>query len=94
LVAFSQRAIGKRFATLLTPFNANATIRYTVTKASHFVLKAYKTLGQEVATLIDATEEPGYKSVRWDATGMASGVYFYRLTPGDFVQTRKLLLPR
>lgn len=67
------------------------------------------TLGQEVATLVDAMEHPGYKWARWDAGGMASGVYFYRLQvrpldsaigrdsksgAGDFVQTRKLLVLR
>jgi Secretion system C-terminal sorting domain len=76
------------------PFNPSTTIRYELPKASHVTLKVYNTLGQEVATLVDAVEEPGYKSIQWDATELASGVYFYRLRAGDFVQTRKLLLAK
>jgi len=72
-------------------------------------INVFITLGQEVATLVDAMEHPGYKWAQWDAGGMASGVYFYRLQvrpldsaigrhsksgAGDFVQTRKLLVLR
>jgi hypothetical protein len=45
-----------------------------------------------IATLVEAVEEPGEHSARFDGSGLASGVYFYRLTAGNFVQTRKLLL--
>ena len=69
-------------------------------------LVVFDIIGREVATLVDGFEEPGYKSVKWDArlpggprynrggqaSGVASGVYFYRLQAGDFVQTRKLLV--
>jgi hypothetical protein len=51
-------------------------------------------LGQEVATLVNGVEEPGYKSVTFDAGKLASGIYFYRLKAGNYVDTRKLLLLR
>jgi hypothetical protein len=74
------------------PFNPSTTMNYELPKSSHVMLRVYNTLGQEVTTLVDATEEPGYKSVEWNAAGVTSGVYFYRLKAGEFVQTRKLLL--
>jgi hypothetical protein len=51
-------------------------------------------LGREVSSLVDGVEEPGYKSVQWDATGAASGVYFYRLQAGQFSAVQKVLLVR
>jgi len=76
------------------PFNPTTTIGYQLPSRSRVTLKVFDILGREVATLTDAIEEPGYKEVRFDAVGLASGVYFYRLQAGDFVQTRKLLLLR
>jgi len=51
-------------------------------------------LGQEVATLVDEEKAVGRYEVRWDAAGIASGVYFYRLQAGEFVETKKLVLLR
>jgi len=59
--------------------------------ACRFVLDV---LDSEVATLMNGVEEPGYKEVQWDAGGVASGVYLYRLQAGGFVETRKLVLLR
>jgi hypothetical protein len=58
------------------------------------MLHVYDLLGREVATLLDEVKDPGEYTVTWSAGGMASGVYFYRLRSGDFVQTRKLCLVR
>ena len=74
------------------PFNPSTTVRYELPKASHVTLKVYTTLGQEVATLVDEAQEPGYKSVQFDGSHLSSGVYFYRLQAGDFVQSMKLVL--
>jgi len=48
----------------------------------------------EVATLVEKEMEPGIHAVSWDATGFSSGVYFYRMQSGGFMQTRKLVLMR
>ncbi len=63
-----------------------------ITKASHVKLEIYNALGERIATLIDEIKQAGYYSEQFNATGLASGVYFYRLQSGDFVGTKKLLL--
>ncbi|MEK9138444.1 MAG: T9SS type A sorting domain-containing protein [Bacteroidota bacterium] len=74
------------------PFNPSTIIKYEIPSTSYTTLKVFDVLGREVATLVDGVEEPGYKSVQWDASGVASGVYFYRLSAAEFVQTKKLLI--
>jgi parallel beta-helix repeat protein len=74
------------------PFNPSTTIRYQLPRASHVTLKVFNTLGQEVATLVNGVEEPGYKSVEFNASNLTSGVYCYRLQAGDFVQSKKLMM--
>ncbi len=74
------------------PFNPSTTIRYAIPKASRVTLKIYDMLGQEIVTLVDAFEEAGYRAAVWKPVSVASGVYFYQLRAGDFVQTRKLVL--
>jgi len=79
------------------PFNPITTIRYDLPKIGKVSLRVYDLLGQEVATLVDETQEAGYKSVRWNSTNhagnfVASGVYFYRLEVGQFVDIKKLMV--
>jgi uncharacterized membrane protein len=57
-------------------------------------LKVYDLLGREVATLVNEQKPPGTYEVTFNAAGLASGVYFYRIEAGLFVQTKKLLLVR
>lgn len=76
------------------PFNPATTIRYQLPTRASVLLKVYDLLGREVATLIDGVEEAGYKSVQWDASNVASGVYLYTLQAGNFAQTKKLVLLR
>ncbi|HTY57327.1 MAG TPA: T9SS type A sorting domain-containing protein [Bacteroidota bacterium] len=76
------------------PFNPSTTIRYDVPRAAFVSLSVYSVLGQEVARLVNGVEEAGYHEARFDASGLASGIYFYRMKAGDFVKTMKLVLTR
>jgi probable HAF family extracellular repeat protein len=74
------------------PFNPSTNIGFQVTAYSHIRLSIYDLLGREVATLVNEEMGPGSYETTWDAGGMASGVYIYRLSAGDLTQTRRLLL--
>jgi hypothetical protein len=74
------------------PFNPMTTIRYQLPIQSHVTLKIFDILGRDVATLVDDIEEPGYKSVRFNAQDLASGVYYYRIKAGNYCETKILLL--
>jgi hypothetical protein len=76
------------------PFNPSTTIRYALPQRSHVSLTVFNTLGQTVATLVNESQEAGYHDVRFDGSGLASAVYFYRLRAGEYVATKRLLLVR
>jgi hypothetical protein len=76
------------------PFNPTTVIRYQLPVASHVELKVYDILGREVTTLVNEQKPAGYYTVQFNAAGLASGVYFYRMKAGDFLETRKLTLIR
>jgi hypothetical protein len=78
------------------PFNPSTAIAYDLPKASKVRLVIYDVSGREIRVLADADEEPGRRIATWDGRNargetVASGVYFYRLNAGDFVQTRKMV---
>ena len=73
------------------PFNPITAISFDLPEAADYELVVINTLGQTVAVFRDHSE-PGVVEVEWDATRYASGVYFYRLTAGDFVDTKKMVL--
>ncbi len=74
------------------PFNPSTNFRFTVAKAQMVSMKIYDVLGREVETLVHGQMNPGTYTVQWNAAHMSSGVYFYRLQSGSFVETRKLML--
>jgi len=74
------------------PFNPITTIRYELPERSFVRILVYDVMGKEVTTLASEMQEPGLRFVRWDATNIASGVYFYRIMAGEFFQTKKMLL--
>jgi hypothetical protein len=76
------------------PFNPRTVIEYQTSVVGRVTLRVFDILGREVATLVDEVEQPGRKSVTFDASGFASGVYLYKLSAGSFQQTRKLLLAK
>jgi len=75
------------------PFNPSTTINFSVPEENTLVsLKIYNSLGQEVGTLINQEVPAGNHEVQFDATGLSSGVYFYTLTAGSFVESKKMAL--
>ena len=76
------------------PFNPSTTIQYELPQEALIMLKIYNLLGEEVTTLVSEDQEAGSYNVQLDGTGLASGVYFYRLKAGEFVETRKFVLLR
>ncbi|MBP9211505.1 MAG: T9SS type A sorting domain-containing protein [Bacteroidetes bacterium] len=76
------------------PFNPSTTIQFQLPARSHVTLKVYDLLGKEVATLVQSEQAPGIHTVRFDAVRFASGVYYYRLTAGTFVQVKKMLVQK
>jgi hypothetical protein len=74
------------------PFNPATTISYALPRQSKVRLSIFNLLGQEVLTLVDRSEDAGYKSVSFDASALPSGVYFYRLEASSFLQTKRLVL--
>lgn len=76
------------------PFNPLTTIQYDIPSQAHVTLHLYDMLGRRVQVLVDQDQRAGTHSVVLDATHLASGVYFYRLTSGDFTASRRLMLVR
>ena len=76
------------------PFNPNTNFRFEIRDLGFVSLKVYDVLGREVATLVTEQLPPGRYTRQWNASGMPSGVYFYRLTSGEYVETKKLVLLR
>ncbi|HEX9252245.1 MAG TPA: T9SS type A sorting domain-containing protein [Ignavibacteriaceae bacterium] len=74
------------------PFNPTATISFELPTSENVSLKVFNTLGEEVETLVDEFQTAGKHNVKFNGSRLASGVYFYRLQAGSFVQTQKMIL--
>jgi hypothetical protein len=81
------------------PFNPNTTIKYTIpnvslsgVEGSKVQLKVYDVLGNEIATLVNEYKPAGTYEVEFDASNLSSGIYFYKLQAGNFVETKKMIL--
>ncbi len=74
------------------PFNPTTSIRYSVPARSMVTLAVYNLLGQQVAQLVSGDREKGNYEVRFNASALPSGTYFYRLAAGSFVETRRMML--
>ena len=74
------------------PFNPVTSINYAVAFTQHVQLKVYDLIGNEIAVLVNETESPGRYTVAFSSAKLASGMYFYRLQAGEFVQTRKMIM--
>ena len=74
------------------PFNPSTTISYELPISGFVNLKIYDLLGREVATLVNKEQQKGNYQVSFDGSKLSSGVYYYRLQAGDFIQTKKMIL--
>jgi photosystem II stability/assembly factor-like uncharacterized protein len=74
------------------PFNPSTTIRFSIPEAAFVSLKVYNSLGQEVETLVTKELNTGNYKYDWNAEGLTSGIYFYKLQAGSFVETKKMML--
>jgi hypothetical protein len=89
----------KLFQNFPNPFNPSTTIKYSIPAETghapslqHVTLKVYDLPGREVTTLVDEERTAGNYEVRIDGSKLSSGLYFYTLRSGDFVQTKKMML--
>jgi hypothetical protein len=74
------------------PFNPSTAITFAIPVSGHVSLKVYDMLGREVASLVNDFQEAGTHAVRFDARGLASGIYLYRISAGNFSQVKKMTL--
>ncbi len=81
------------------PFNPSTKIRYAIpllggARGGLVTIKIFDVLGNEIETLVNEEKSPGTYEITWNAVGLPSGVYFYQLRSGEFVETKKMLLLR
>jgi hypothetical protein len=74
------------------PFNPTTTIRYGITEKSIVKIILFNAIGEEVALVLNEEKESGYHQVEFNAATLPSGVYFYQLQAGSFVETKKMVL--
>lgn len=74
------------------PFNPVTTIKYDIVKAQDVKITVYDILGREVAILVNEQQRPDSYEVKWDASKVSSGIYFYQLKTKDYVSTKKMIL--
>ena len=76
------------------PFNPTTSIQYAISNRQFVSLKIYDVLGNEVASLVNEEKSVGVYEVMFDATGLSSGMYLYKLQAGSYVETKKMVLLR
>jgi plastocyanin len=74
------------------PFNPSTNIEFRISDRGFVSLKVYNILGGEIATLVNEEKERGVYDITFDATGLSSGMYLYKLQAGNFVETRKMIM--
>jgi hypothetical protein len=87
----TQYSLGQNYP---NPFNPSTTIKFQVPNSSFVNLKVYDVLGNEVATLVNEEKSAGSYEVNFDASQLSSGIYFYKLQAGTFLETKKMILIR
>ncbi|MBN1637628.1 MAG: T9SS type A sorting domain-containing protein, partial [Ignavibacteriales bacterium] len=74
------------------PFNPSTVISYQLPVSSLVQIKVYNVLGQEIATLVNEEKPAGTHNVKFNASNLSSGIYFYRIEAGKFVETKKMVI--
>ncbi|MCL4279203.1 MAG: T9SS type A sorting domain-containing protein, partial [Ignavibacteriaceae bacterium] len=74
------------------PFNPSTTISYFIPTSSFVILKVYDILGNEIRSLVNEEKTPGNYQLEFNAANLPTGIYFYRLQAGSFIETRKMVL--
>lgn len=74
------------------PFNQSTIFNVQCSMREHIIIKVYDLTGREIETLVDEVMNPGVYQLRFNGEGLTSGIYFYRMTAGDFTETRKMVL--
>jgi hypothetical protein len=74
------------------PFNPSTKIKYSIPQSSQVQIKIFDILGNEMETLVSEEKPSGTYELTWNASSLPSGVYFYRIQAGDFVETKKMVL--
>ncbi len=82
----------KLFQNYPNPFNSSTSIEYQISKLGPVTIKFYDANGREVETLVNEVKRAGNYMAKFNASLLSSGIYFYRMTAGDFVQTKKMVL--
>ncbi|MEN8192064.1 MAG: T9SS type A sorting domain-containing protein, partial [Bacteroidota bacterium] len=76
------------------PFNPSTKIKYSIPNRTQVTLKVFDVLGSEIITLVNKEQTAGYYAIEFDASNLTSGIYFYRVQAGQFVETKKMILLR
>ena len=76
------------------PFNPSTTIRYSIPQSTNVTIKVFDILGSEIETLVNKEKPSGTYEITWNAENLPSGIYFYQLKAGSFVETKKMILLR
>ena len=74
------------------PFNPSTTIKFSIPKKSTVKLTIYNQLGELIQTLVNEEKSTGTYEIAFNGQDLVSGIYFYRLNAGDFVETKKMIL--
>ncbi|MBA4320576.1 MAG: hypothetical protein C0412_19450, partial [Flavobacterium sp.] len=76
------------------PFNPSSVISYQLPVAEHIILRVFDILGREIATLVNEEKQAGKYEVKFDGSGLASGIYFYQLITNKTTKTMKMILQK
>ena len=97
-VSFSENAPGvtvsefQLYQNYPNPFNPATTIRYSISQENFVSIKVYNLLGEEVAALVNDYKIPGSYNIIFNAASLSSGVYFYKISAGEFSKNKKMIL--